>query len=328
MEKKAMFFQEKDSIVFCQLCPHNCKIKDGKFGICRVRQNKDGVLNTINYGEITSANEDPVEKKPLFHFKPGKLILSVGSYGCNFACDFCQNHSISQEISKSEYVDCERLVNTVGPLDYNVGIAFTYNEPTIWYEYVYEVAKKIKEKHPDKSIVLVTDGYINKKPLEKIIPYIDAMNIDLKSFDEEYYKNICRGSLKPVLDTIKYACNHCHVEITTLLVNSLNDSLKEVEEISMFLSGINKNIPLHLSRYFPTYKMNLPATEIDVILKAQRKAKEYLNYVYVGNIPNLDNSTYCPECGELLIDRHNMMATCYLTDKICPTCGYDIDVVL
>ncbi|PAB56923.1 AmmeMemoRadiSam system radical SAM enzyme [Anaeromicrobium sediminis] len=328
MEKKAMFYEIKGEKIHCFLCPHNCHIGENQFGLCGVRTNKDMELKTINYGEIASANQDPIEKKPLFHFKPGTLILSVGSFGCNFACGFCQNYSISQERPKSEFVEPKKLADTTANLDNNTGIAFTYNEPTIWYEYVYDVAKDLKENYEDIKVVLVTDGYITKEALEKLMPYVDAMNIDLKGFSEEYYKKICRGSLKPVMETIEYAAKHCHVEITTLLVSSLNDSLEEVEEISKFLAQINKNIPLHLSRYFPTYKMNLPATEINTILEAQKRAQEHLNYVFVGNVPNMDNSTYCPKCKELLIDRQNMMAQVYITDTECPTCGYEIEVVL
>ncbi|MFA6942178.1 MAG: radical SAM protein, partial [Clostridiaceae bacterium] len=166
----------------------------------------------------------------------------------------------------------------------NIGIAFTYNEPSIWYEYVLDTSKLLKEKAADKSIVLVTNGYINQEPLENLLPYVDAMNIDLKSYSNKFYKDICGGNLKPVLETIETAAKSCHIEITTLLVSGENDNLNEVEEIAKFLSSINRDIPLHLTRYFPRYKLDNPATDIDFMKKAENTAKKYLNKVLLGNI--------------------------------------------
>ncbi|MBF8982588.1 AmmeMemoRadiSam system radical SAM enzyme [Lutibacter sp. B2] len=323
----ALFYENVNDKIHCFLCPHNCVIGHDSYGLCTVRGNKGGKLKTINYGEVASVNQDPIEKKPLYHFKPSSMVLSVGSFGCNFACAFCQNYSISQNKAKSEYVSPHKLVEICSSLTNNVGIAFTYNEPTIWYEYVYETSKILKKENPNKSIVLVTDGYIQKKPLEKLLPYVDAMNIDLKSFNDEYYKNICRGRLQPVLETIALASKHCHVEITTLMVNGLNDSMDEIEKISSFIANIDKNIPLHLSRYFPTYKMKQPPTDINVMLSANKKAMEYLNHVYLGNVPNLDNSTYCPECKELLIERSAMNSKLYVDNNSCPKCGFKLNIV-
>jgi len=298
------FFTEKHgNRIRCFLCPHNCIIGEGQFGLCSVRTNKDGTLKTINYGEITAMAVDPIEKKPLYHFKPGKDILSVGSFGCNFSCRFCQNYSIAHYKCESDHISSEQLIEICLNVKSNIGIAFTYNEPSIWYEYVYETSKKLKEKAPHLNVVLVTNGYIELEPLLQLLPYVDAMNIDLKSFQQGYYKKVCAGDLSPVLKTIEESYKRCHVEITTLLVNGINDSMEEIEKIASYLGNLDKNIPLHLSRYFPTYKMKRPPTEIDVMLKGREIAKRYLNYVYLGNVANVDNFTYCPECGKLLVER-------------------------
>lgn len=279
-----MYYEKINYKIHCFLCPHHCVIEEGNLGKCNVRIHKNGELYTINYGEITSASLDPIEKKPLYYFKPHSQIFSIGSFGCNFSCDFCQNYSISQYKSKSDYVSKENLVKTAVNMKDNIGIAFTYNEPSILYEYVLDTSKLLKEKAPDKSVVLVTNGYINQEPLKNLLPYVDAMNIDLKSYSDKFYKNICGGNLKPVLETIETAAKSCHIEITTLLVSGENDNLDEIEEIAKFLSSINRDIPLHLTRYFPRYKLNNPATNIDFMKKAQDTAKKYLNKVLLGNI--------------------------------------------
>ncbi|MDD7794095.1 AmmeMemoRadiSam system radical SAM enzyme [Clostridium sp. 'White wine YQ'] len=284
MKKEAMFYEKLDDKVHCYLCPHNCVIKNGHIGKCNVRKHEDGILYTLNYGEITAASLDPIEKKPLYYFKPNTQIFSVGSYGCNFTCGFCQNYSISQSVAKSDYVPPENLIEAVLTTKNNVGLAFTYNEPSIWYEYMYDTSKLLKETDTSKSVVIVTNGYISEEPIREILPYVDAMNIDLKSFSNKYYKDLCGGSLKPVLKTIEIAAKECHVEITTLLVSGENDNLEEVEEISKFLSSISPDIPLHLSRYFPRYKLENSPTDINFMKKAEELAKRYLNKVNLGNI--------------------------------------------
>ncbi|MCB2296458.1 AmmeMemoRadiSam system radical SAM enzyme [Clostridium tagluense] len=328
MEKEALFYEKQGEIVNCKLCPHNCHIPSGAHGICNVRVNSKGKLYTMNYGEITSMAQDPIEKKPLYHFKPGSNILSVGSFGCNFSCGFCQNYSISQGRAKSEYVAPEKLVEICKSLEGNIGIAFTYNEPSIWYEYLYNSSKLLKERIKDINIVVVTNGYIKQEPLKILLPYVDAMNIDLKALNNKYYKDICGGSVTPVMDTIKIASKQCHVEVTTLLVNGENDSAKEIEEVAGFIASLNKDIPLHLSRYFPNYKMNNPATKVEVMFKDRDIAKKYLNYVYLGNIADSDNSTYCPKCDYKIIERDGKHINVNISDSVCPKCGYKINIVL
>jgi pyruvate formate lyase activating enzyme len=296
MEKEALFYEKQGDKISCILCPHSCLIPVGANGKCKVRTNREGKLYTINYGEMTSAARDPIEKKPLEYFRPGSFILSVGSFGCNFRCGFCQNYNISQYSEapdlnskdtfrpETEFVPKEKLVETILSTKNNIGIAFTYNEPSIWYEYVYDCSRLLKEKDEKACVVLVTNGYISEEPLRELLPYTDAMNIDLKSFSSKYYKDLCGGSLKPVQKTIEAAAKVCHVEITTLLVSGENDSLEEVDEIARYLSGINRDIPLHLSRYFPRYKHQSAPTDISFMKKAEETAKKHLNRVVLGNI--------------------------------------------
>lgn len=284
MKMEAMFFERLKDKVHCYLCPHHCVIENGHTGKCNVRTHENGKLHTINYGEITSASLDPIEKKPLKFFRPSTSIFSVGSFGCNFTCGFCQNYRISQFRSESTFVSKEQLVHIVQTTENNTGLAFTYNEPSIWYEYIYDTAKLLKETDPNMAVVLVTNGYINEKPLKKLLPYIDAMNIDLKSFSSNYYQRLCGGKLEPVLKTIEIAATACHVEITTLLVSGENDHLEEVEKIALFLKNINHRIPLHLTRYFPRHRFDAPPTDTIFMTKAREVAQKYLSNVLLGNL--------------------------------------------
>lgn len=328
MKSNIMFYDKKEDSIRCKLCPHNCILKENKFGVCNVRTVENNIGIAINYGEVTSANIDPIEKKPLYHYKLGKNILSVGTFGCNMSCSFCQNYEISQQVQKSEYIETDKLINIIETLNDNIGIAFTYNEPFMWYEYIYDVVKKIKGRNKDISTVLVTNGYVNKEPLEKILPYIDAMNIDLKGYTNKYYNNICGAKLEPVLDTIALASKYCHIEITTLMVRGENDSIDEIENIAKFIASVDKNIPLHLSRYFPRYNLNNPPTDIESIIKARDIAKRYLNYVHIGNVAGVDNNTYCPDCNEKLLTRGIYTTTVHIDDNKCDNCGKDINIVL
>ncbi|WP_069999887.1 AmmeMemoRadiSam system radical SAM enzyme [Cellulosilyticum sp. I15G10I2] len=284
MKTEALFYEKRKDKIHCYLCPHHCIIEKGQFGKCRVRTHENDQLFTINYGEITSISLDPIEKKPLHYFRSGTQILSVGSFGCNFTCDFCQNYSVSQYKAKSDFVPKENLVETIITTKENTGIAFTYNEPSIWYEYVYDCAKLLKETDPSKAVVIVSNGYISEAPLKKLLPYVDAMNIDLKSFNAKYYKRLCGGSLNPVLKTIEIAAKACHVEVTTLLVSGENDTLEEVGEIAKFLNSVSYEIPLHLSRYFPRYKLENPPTDLVFMKQAEDAARKYLSKVSLGNI--------------------------------------------
>lgn len=328
IDAKILFYEEYNDKIRCKVCPHNCILDEGKYGICRVRTIKNNIPNAINYGEITSAGVDPIEKKPLYHFKPGRNILSIGSFGCNMTCSFCQNHEISQGQPETEYMSIEELIKVIPKIDNNAGVAFTYNEPFMWYEYIYEASKEIKEKIPNANVILVTNGYINKEPLLKLLPYVDAMNIDLKGYTNRYYNKICGAELEPVLETIKTSNDYCHIEVTTLLVSDENDSVEEAGEIAKFIAGVKKNIPLHLSRYFPRYKMENQATQIEKIINAQNEAKKHLNYVYIGNVQGLDNNTYCPKCMELLIERNGYNTKVFAKDIKCKKCGEVLNIII
>lgn len=274
------------SRVVCNICPHLCNIEEDHIGFCGARGNKGGKITAINYGLVTGLALDPIEKKPLYHFHPGSNILSVGSFGCNLRCSFCQNYEISMsklnEVN-TRYVSPEELVDTAKSLisQGNIGIAYTYNEPIIGYEYVMDCAKLAKEV--GLKNVLVTNGYVSHEPLKEILKYIDGLNIDLKAFRDETYLKMS-GELEPVKKSIEIAAEYNHVEVTTLLIPGDNDNEDEIHELSAFLSSIRKDIPLHLTRFFPRYKMqDRESTNIQKIHDLAEIAREYLDYVYVGN---------------------------------------------
>jgi pyruvate formate lyase activating enzyme len=283
----AKFYSIGNGYVRCELCPHLCVLKEGKRGRCGVRENAGGRLISLNYGRISSMALDPIEKKPLRRYMPGTNILSFGSYGCNLSCDFCQNYPIAQripetiEISPREAVDKALEHKAYG----NIGIAYTYNEPSIWYEYVYDCAVLAKSK--GLVNVLVTNGYINDEPLEELLPYISAMNIDLKG-DDRFYRELC-GAPQPasgaVRSTIKKVYGSCHVEVTVLIVPGWNDSVGFVESTVGFIASVSDEIPLHLSRFYPKHRMaDVPPTDREFLFKAAEVAAHKLNYVYIGNI--------------------------------------------
>ena len=290
----AFYKAEDDGRIRCELCPQSCLINDGKTGLCGVRKNEGGVLAALTYERVTSFSLDPIEKKPLYHFHPGLEILSVGTVGCNFKCFFCQNWEISQAGATLNTLSVDQLVSSV-ERENNIGVAFTYNEPLIWYEYIIDCARLIKEL--GYKVVLVTNGYINPEPMEHLLPHIDAINVDLKAFDNSFYERHCRGTLAPVLDTIKMAYNHIHVEVTNLVIPTLNDSKEHINTLVEWLGNVNQDIPLHFSRYFPHFKSTLPPTSVDTLFRARDIAKKYLKYVYLGNIMDVSaNSTFCSSC--------------------------------
>ena len=307
--KKAMFWKSKpNKKVECQLCAHNCKISDGKSGICKVRVNKDGTLFTMVYGLVSPGVVDPIEKKPLYNFYPGSKVYSFGTISCNLKCDQCQNWHISQITPKQELIQNVPPETAVALASRHncKGIAWTYNEPTIWFEYTYE-GSKFAKKH-NLYTVYVTNGFINPEPLKKISPYLDALNIDVKAFTEKFYNKTCKGSLGPVKKTAELAVKlKKHVEITTLLIPTLNDDPDEIRSLAKWVAEkLGKSTPLHFSRFHPDNKLkHLHITPEDTMSKAYEIAKEEgLHYVYLGNIyhPRYGN-TYCPKCNHLVIRR-------------------------
>ncbi|NLW89558.1 MAG: AmmeMemoRadiSam system radical SAM enzyme [Clostridiaceae bacterium] len=267
----------------CDICPHMCSLSEGQVGFCRARKNIRGIIESINYGRITSIAMDPIEKKPLRLFHPGSKILSVGSFGCNLRCPFCQNHEIS--MSNSTVADTvnyspEALVQMAARTvpEGNIGIAFTYNEPFIGYEYVSDTARLARSK--GLETVMVSNGYVNETPLRAILPNIRALNIDLKSFSNDFYQRIS-GDLETVKRTIQIANDFSHVEITTLIIPGENDSEEEMRAESEWIAGIDSNIPLHITRFFPRYKMtDKEATPFELIEKLADIASSYLAYVF------------------------------------------------
>jgi len=282
--KEALYYEKLGSkIVRCRLCPHECTIAEGKKGNCGVRANYDGTLFSLVYGKTTGIALDPIEKKPLYHYHPGESILSLGTKGCNFHCDFCQNWHISQVLdAPADDITPEEIIGKAKALG-SFGIAYTYNEPFIWYEFVLDTAKLAKKGGLEN--VLVTNGFVNTAPLEEMLPFIGAMNIDLKSMNQEFYKKVCKGSLKPVLDAIKRSAKSCHIELTMLLIPTLNDSEDEIERlVDWVCENLGPSVPLHFSRYFPCYKMTLPPTPLETLEKAGMIAKKRLKYVHLGNV--------------------------------------------
>jgi len=276
---------QEQNEVQCLLCPHVCRIEEGKAGLCRARRNLQGELKTANYGKVTSAALDPIEKKPLKKFMPGKAIFSLGTFGCSFSCGFCQNWRIAHA-GNPPHIDMppqEAVSKALDLVEYgNVGIAYTYSEPLVWYEYVYDTARLAREA--GLKNVLVTNGYINPKPLKELLPYIDAVNLDIKSFGDGFYRDVCRGRLKPVLESAKLFAQSCHLEITTLLIPGLNDSTGEIRELARWIAEIDREIPLHLTRYFPNFKFHLPATPLETLERAKSEAEKFLSNVFLGNV--------------------------------------------
>ena len=270
----------------CELCFHHCVLDEGQTGFCRARACQAGKIVCLNYGKLTSLALDPVEKKPLRRFHPGSLILSVGSFGCNLRCPFCQNHEISMaEDSGIQAVEVspEQLAAKAAELvpHGNIGVAYTYNEPLIGYEYVRDCAALVHEQ--GMVNVLVTNGTVEEEPWRTLLPLIDAVNIDLKGFTPSWYRKL-GGDLETVKHSIALAAERCHVEVTTLLIPGENDSEEEIRELARWLASINSEIPLHLSRFFPRYRMlDSPPTPVEQVYRLAEAAQEYLSHVYTGN---------------------------------------------
>ncbi|MDO9462446.1 MAG: AmmeMemoRadiSam system radical SAM enzyme [Deltaproteobacteria bacterium] len=331
--KEAMFYvKEEEQKVRCNLCNHHCLIMPGKHGICGVRENRDGVLYSLVYGQVIARNIDPIEKKPLFHFHPGSKSYSIATVGCNFHCLFCQNYEISQ-LSKDE----KRIAGESFPPEEVVAaaeklkcqsISYTYTEPTIFFEYAYDSARLANERGIKN--VFVSNGYMSQEAIKTIQPYLHAANIDLKAYSENFYKEICGARLKPVLENLTLMKKlGIWVEVTTLIIPTLNDSEKELQEIADFIrTELGPETPWHVSRFHPMYRLtSVPSTPVQTVLKAReigRKAGLY--YVYSGNIPGQGGeNTYCHKCGDLLIERLGFTILQYnVIDAKCPKCHAEV----
>lgn len=313
--------------VRCGLCPHRCRIADGARGICRIRENRGGTLFALTYGKVSAVHLDPVEKKPLYHFHPGKAILSVGSIGCNFRCPFCQNYPLvlgQAPLASPGIPELVRAAKKAGA----VGISYTYNEPLIWFEFVTDCAREFRKA--GMANVLVTNGFVNPEPLSELLPLTDAMNIDLKSMDPGFYRKLCGGALEPVLETIRAAARSTHVEVTNLLVTGENDSDEAIRRVVDFIADVDREIPLHFSRYFPQHRFSAPPTPEERIEAAYRIGRGKLPYVYVGNhhLPGAGD-TLCPACGAAVVRRIGYgTSAAGLSGRRCASCSAPLRFVV
>ena len=326
---EAMYYEKRDQgKVQCHLCPHHCLIEPGRTGRCRVRENRDGTLVSLNFARVTSAAMDPIEKKPLYHFHPGREILSLGTFGCNFRCPFCQNWQISQQAPPTEPLTSEEAVE-LARRRRSVGIAYTYNEPTIWFEYVLQTARRAAEA--GLVNVLVTNGFIEQEPLKELLPVVDAFNIDIKSGNPDFYRRLCGGRLEPVLVAVETASREAHVEVTTLVIPGENDAESDLEAIARWVADhVGRHVPAHLSAYIPRYRFTAPPTPADTLLRAREIFSRHLDYVYLGNVALEGTSdTRCVGCGALLVRRSGYRVEMVgLEGTRCRECGRECPIVV
>ncbi len=319
--------------VKCNVCSHRCTIAEGKLGVCRTRQNRDGKIYTLIYNTVSSEAVDPVEKKPLYHFLPGTLSYSLGTIGCNFRCMHCQNWNISQvtlEEAWTKEITPEEAIKRALATGCK-SIAWTYNEPAIWHEYTYDSA--VLAKKAGLKTIYVTNGYITPEALRRIAPYLDAFRVDIKSFSEDFYRKICGARLAPVLESTKLAKElGMHIEVITLVIPTKNDSPQELTQIVKWVhDNLGADTPMHFTRFHPMYKMDdLTSTPTETLEMAHDIAKkEGMRFVYTGNVPGHKyENTYCPKCNALLIDRAGFRVSAIrIKDGKCPQCGEGVPVV-
>ncbi|MFH1211802.1 MAG: AmmeMemoRadiSam system radical SAM enzyme [Candidatus Woesearchaeota archaeon] len=327
--KQASLYSKHENLILCHLCPHSCKIPEGKTGICGVRINKGGKLYSLVYGKPVAVHIDPVEKKPLFHFLPGEKALSIGTLGCNLKCLHCQNWDISQkrdlkEIESIKEVSPKEIVELAVKNKCRI-IAYTYNEPTIFFEYMKDIAVLAKNKGIKN--IIVSNGFTGKEALQEMVGFIDAANIDLKGFGDDFYKKTCSARLEPVLETLKFLKkNNVWLEITNLIIPTLNDEPKEIKEMCIWIKeNLGADVPLHFSAFHPDYKLaELSSTPVETLNKAFDIAKKAgLNYVYLGNVfAGEKENTFCHSCGQLLIERAGFrVVKNILKNSRCPGCN-------
>jgi pyruvate formate lyase activating enzyme len=321
----------EDGTVQCDLCPHRCVVREGGQGLCGARGLRGGELRALGYGAISSAHIDPIEKKPLYHYYPGGRIFSIGGWGCNLGCLFCQNWGISQEVhlesgARSSPDDVARAAGERG----SVGVAYTYNEPLVGFEFVLACARAVRAA--GHKNVLVTNGFINTGPAAELLPWIDALNIDIKSMDESFYRSQCKGSLAPVLHFVEQAAKmKCHVEITNLLIPGLNDAEGQLDRLARWVAEhLGRRTPLHLSAYRPEYRCSLPATPVEVLHRAHAACAQHLLHVYLGNVVTATGqNTRCPDCGSTWIRRSGYSVdVCGIRNGTCASCERETGVIL
>ncbi len=333
MKEALYYITLKNNKVKCNLCPFNCIIKPNHFGNCNARKNINGKLYSLVYGKPASVAIDPIEKKPLYHFYPGSYSLSIGTFGCNLHCLNCQNYDISQS-KADKFLGKEIMPEKLVEIAIEKGcksIAYTYNEPTIFYEYVIETAKLAKKK--GLKNIMVTNGFINTKPLKRLYKFIDGANIDLKSIKDEFYRKICFARLQPVLEAIKEIKKiGSWIEITNLIIPEYNSKEDEIKELCLWIkNNIGVKVPLHFSAFYPTYRLlDAPRTTSEMLIKARDIARGLgIKYVYLGNTAIEDaGNTYCSHCGRLLIERGWFeVYKNKIKNNCCPFCGEIVDGV-
>jgi pyruvate formate lyase activating enzyme len=330
--KEAYLYQKKEgNKVHCHLCNHHCLITDGDRGLCNVRENRSGVLLSLVYGKVIAGHVDPIEKKPLFHFLPGSLSYSIATAGCNFKCAFCQNADISQmPVDHNKIAGRDSSPNEIvkdAVENHALSISYTYTEPTIYFETALDTARLAVAE--GLKNVFVSNGYMTKECLQEIDPHLHAANVDLKAFDDRFYRDLCGGKLAPVLRTIETMKEMgIWLEVTTLLIPGLNDSEEELKKLARFLAELDSGIPWHISRFHPTYKLNhIHSTDVESIRRARDIGFEAgLEYVYTGNVPGENGeNTFCGSCREPIIERIGFRVVGNrLEDGKCPSCGIDI----
>jgi len=333
LKKEALFYERHtQNRVRCNLCAHHCVIADGKLGVCRVRKNVGGTLYTLVHGSTISLNVDPVEKKPLYHFYPGSLAYSIATLGCNFHCQWCQNWQISQMPHEQDLIAGHK--ESPGQIVANAletgsrSIAYTYTEPTVFFEYAYDTARLAHQA--GLVNIFVTNGYMTKEMLELFHPYLDAANVDLKAFRKKVYHRYVGAALQPILDNMKFMKKlGIWLEVTTLVIPGINDDLSELRDAAQFVAQeLGSETPWHISRFFPAYKLtDIPPTPLATLKQAQQIGQEEgLQYVYMGNISiEGGNDTFCPSCGRALIRRHGFGVIFNRIEKDrCPACGEPI----
>jgi pyruvate formate lyase activating enzyme len=324
-EKEAAHYQKlAERRTECLLCPRHCVIEPSRRGDCRARWNDGGTLHALSYGRMVAIAVDPMEKKPLYHYYPGTPILSVGSWGCNLHCQFCQNHAISQTERDARRVDPGELVRLAREGG-STGIAYTYNEPVVMFEFVMDCARAFRAQ--GLKNILVTNGFLEPKPWDELLSVVDAANVDIKGYEESFYRRLCKGELAPVLANVRRAAERVHLETTTLIIPGENDHPKVLDDLAKWLAGeCGPGTPAHLSAYFPRYRMTRDATPRETLVKARDIFRKHLWHVYLGNTPTEEEAeTCCHQCGTVLVQRRVFEAKVVglRPDGRCAACGAD-----